>query len=167
MKQKNRILHTMLIIFLGLILSSMFKYFHFLKQPEYVRDNYQSFLSYPGVGGVLSVVTLTGAMFIIINIWKKSKEERLLKNGKVKEVEKIKKLFTEGLLTEKEVNEKFDILLNGLKKEKEEFDKQTETKRKNDLINQLSELKEKGLLTEIEFNVKKEQVLSGKQIETE
>jgi hypothetical protein len=167
MKQKNRILNTILIIFLGLILSSMFKYFHFLKQPDYVRDNYQSFLSYPGVGGVLSVVTLTGAMFLIINIWKKSKEEKLIKDGKVKEIEKIKKLFAEGLLTEKEVNEKFDILLNELKKEKEEFDMQTETKRKNELINQLSELKEKGLLTETEFELKKEQVISGKQIESE
>ncbi len=162
MKQENKILNTILIIFLGLILSSMFKYFHFLKQPEYIQDNYQSFLSYPGVGGVLSVVTLTCAMFLIINIWRKSKEQRLLENGKIEEVEKIKKIFTERLLTEKEVNEKFDILLNELKKEKEENDKQTETKRKNELIKQLSELKEKGLLTETEFNLKKEQVLSEK-----
>ncbi|MEZ4817566.1 MAG: SHOCT domain-containing protein [Flavobacteriaceae bacterium] len=167
MKQKNRILYTILIIFLGLVLSSTLKYFHFLKQPDFIRDNYNSFLSYPGVGGPLSVLILTGAMFLIIGIWRKSKEDKLLKKGKVKEVNKIKKLYEEGLLTEKEVNEKFDILLNELKKEKEESDKQTETKRKNELINQLTELKENGLLTDTEFELKKEQVLSGKQIETE
>lgn len=91
MKQESRILNTVLVIFLGLVLSSMFKYFHFLKQPEFIRDNYNSFLTYPGVGGILSVITLTGAMYFIIDIWKKSKEEKLLKNGKDKEVEKIKK----------------------------------------------------------------------------
>ena len=167
MKQKDRILNTVVVIFLGLILSLRFKYIHFLDQPDFVRDNYDSFFSYPGVGGPLSIFTLTVTMFFIINIWKKSKEDKLLRNGKVKEVDKIKKLFTEGLLSKKEVNEKFDILLNQLKKEKEESDKQNETRRKNELVNKLLELKEKGILTEIEFELKKKQVLSGKQIKTE
>lgn len=167
MKQNNKILNTILIIFFGLILSSMFKYFHFLKQPDYIRDNYQSFLSYPGVGGILSILTLTSAMFIVINIWKKSKEEKLLNNGKLNEVEKIKNLFTEGLLTEKEVNEKFDILLNDLKNEKREFDNIAKINKTNELIRKLSELKEQGLLTENEFEEKKEQVISGKLIKSE
>lgn len=160
MKEEKRILNTMLVIFLALVLSSMFKYFHFLKQPEFIRDNYNSFLSYPGVGGILSIITLTGAMYFITDIWKKSKEEKLLKNGKDKQVEKIKKLYREGLLTEKEVNEKFDILLIRLKeeKEKEEFDNEIETKRKREILKQLLELKEQGLLTEREFDVKKEQI---------
>ena len=145
----------------------MFKYFHFLKQPESIRDKYQSFLSYPGVGGTLSVLTLTSAIFIIINIWKKTKEEKLLKNGKKNEVEKIKNLFTEGLLTEKEVNEKFDILLNELENEKKEHDSISEINKTNELINKLSELKEKGLLSENEFELKKEQVISGRQIKSE
>jgi hypothetical protein len=106
-------------------------------------------------------------MFLIINILKKSKEEKLLEKGKQKEVEKIKKLFKEGLLSEKEVNEKFDILLKELNKEKKEIDKETESKRKLELITQLTELKDKGLLTETEFDLKKELVLSGKKIENE
>lgn len=65
-------------------------------------------------------------------------------------------------MTEKEVNEKFDILLIRLKEEREkenqEFDNEIETKRKREILNQLLELKEQGLLTETEFNVKKEQI---------
>src|SRR5690606_40099263 len=116
MKQENKFLNTVFIIFLGLILVSMFKYFHFLKQPKFIQDQYQSFVSYPGVGGILSILTITGAMFLVINIWKKSKEEKLIESGKENEVEKIKKLFAEGILTEKEVHNKFDILLTELKK---------------------------------------------------
>ncbi|MBB1151299.1 SHOCT domain-containing protein [Myroides sp. NP-2] len=167
MKQENKFLNTVFIIFLGLILVSMFKYFHFLKQPEFIQDQYQSFVSYPGVGGILSILTITGAMFLVINIWKKSKEEKLIESGKENEVEKIKKLFAEGILTEKEVHNKFDILLTELKKETEENDLKAKSKRENELIGQLAELKNKGLLTETEFELKKEQVLSGKQIETE
>jgi len=167
MKQENKFLNTVFIIFLGLILVSMFKYFHFLKQPEFIQDQYQSFVSYPGVGGILSILTITGAMFLVINIWKKSKEEKLIESGKENEVEKIKKLFAEGILTEKEVHNKFDILLTELKKETEENDLKAKSKRENELIEQLAELKNKGLLTETEFELKKEQVLSGKQIETE
>jgi len=77
-------------------------------------------------------------------------------------LKKLKKLYREGLLTEKEVNEKFDILLIRLKEEREkenqEFDNEIETKRKREILNQLLELKEQGLLTETEFNVKKEQI---------
>ena len=77
-------------------------------------------------------------------------------------MKKLKKLYREGLLTEKEVNEKFDILLIRLKEEREkenqEFDNEIETKRKREILNQLLELKEQGLLTETEFNVKKEQI---------
>jgi hypothetical protein len=167
MKQKNRVLNTILTILLGLIWSLFFKYFHFLKQPDFIRNNYNSFLSFPGVGGPLSVLTLIGATFLVISIWKKSKEHKLLKNNKEKDVKKIKKLFTEGLLTEKEVEEKFDILLNELKIKKAQSDKHTETKRIKELINQLSELKENGLLTETEFQLKKEQVQSEKQVKTE
>jgi len=167
MKQKNRILNTIFIIVCALIISLRIKYVHFTELHHSISDNYNSFVSYPGVGGPLSVLTLTIAMFLIINIWKKSKEDNLLKNGKEKEVKKIKELYGEGLLTEKEVNEKFDLLLNKLKKENENSDKQIETKRKNELINQLTELKDNGLLTEAEFELKKEQVLSGKQVETE
>lgn len=167
MKQKNKFLNTVFIIFLGLILVSMFKYFHFLKQPEFIQDQYQSFVSYPGVGGILSVLTITGAMFLVFNIWKKSKEEKLVENGKENEVQKIIKLFTEGLLTEKEVDKKFDILLNELKNETEEKNKILKSKRENELIVQLAELKDQGLLTETEFELKKEQVLSGKRIVTE
>ena len=167
MKQKNKFLNTVFIIFLGLILVSMFKYFHFLKQPEFIQKQYQTFVSYPGVGGILSVLTITGAMFLVFNIWKKSKEEKLIESGKENEVEKIKKLFVEGLLTEKEVNKKFDILLNELKNETEEINKEAKSKKENELIEQLAELKEKGLLTETEFELKKEQVLTGKQIESE
>lgn len=167
MKQKNRFLNTVFIIFLGLILVSMFKYFHFLKQPEFIQVQYQSFASYPGVGGILSMLTITGAMFLVINIWKKTKEEKLIENGKENEVQKIKKLFLEGLLTEKEVDKKYDILLNELKIETEVINRKLKSERENELIEQLSKLKNQGLLTETEFELKKEQVLSGKRIETE
>lgn len=167
MKQKNKFLNTVFIIFLGLILVSMFKYFHFLKQPKFIQDNYQSFVSYPGVGGVLSILTITGAMILIFNIWKKSKEEKLVENGKENEVEKIKKLFIEGVLTEKEVDKKFDILLIQIKDEAQKTNEKVKSKRENELIEQLAELKNQGLLTESEFKLKKEQVLSGKQIESE
>lgn len=166
MKQKNRFLNTVFIIFLGLILISMFKYFHFLKQPEFIQLQYQSFVSYPGVGGILSMLTITGAMFLVINIWKKTKEEKLIENGKENKVQKIKKLFIEGLLTEKEVEKKYDILLNELKIETEGINKKLKSKRESELIEQLAELKDQGLLTETEFKLKKEQVLSGKRIET-
>lgn len=166
MKQKKRFLNTVFIIFLGLVLISMFKYFHFLKQPEFIQVQYQSFVSYPGVGGILSMLTITGAMFLVINIWKKTKEEKLIENGKENKVQKIKKLFTEGLLTEKEVDKKYDILLNELKIETEGINKKLRSKRESELIEQLSELKDQGLLTETEFKLKKEQVLSGKRIET-
>ncbi|MFH4968580.1 SHOCT domain-containing protein [Gaetbulibacter sp. M240] len=163
MKKKNRILDTILTIFFAFILSSGLKFIHFMSQPRYIRDSYHSFLSYPGTGGIFSIAIWCGAILLLFKIWKKSKEERLLSVGKTEEVEKVKKLFKEGLLTENEVNKKFDFLLNELKKDQEEINNEAEIKRKNELINQLSELKEKGLLTETEFNTKKEMVLSSKK----
>ena len=161
MKQKNKLRDTILIIFLMVTFVSMFKYFHFMKLPSSIQGNYQSFVSYPGVGGVLSILTITLAAFLIFNIWRKSKEEKLLKSGSLREVENIKKLFSEGLLTEKEVDAKFDILLKNHQVEINKNQQIKESLKKTETIKNLSDLRDKGLLTDEEYELKKELVQSS------
>ena len=62
MKQKNKFLNTIFIIFLGLILVSMFKYFHFLKQPEF------PLIKIDPKNGIEKILTEKEAE----NLWKKS-----------------------------------------------------------------------------------------------
>lgn len=161
MKQHNKIGYTFLIISSSIVLILMFKYFHFLKQPDFIQHQHSSFISYPGNGGILSVLTVTFALYLLINIWKISKEEQLLKMGKENEVINLKKLLAEGLLTDKEVEEKFDIIIKEFRQKINENSIKEQVLKKEELIKDLSSLRENGLLTDSEFEKKKEQVLSG------
>lgn len=160
MKQQNKIGYTFLIISFSIVLILMFKYFQFLKQPDFIQRQHGSFISYPGIGGILSILTITFAFYLIINIWKISKEEQLLKIGKENEVKDLKKLLAEGLLTDKEVEEKFGILIEEFRQKMNENSKNEQLLKKEELIKNLTRLKENGLLTDLEFENKKEQILS-------
>ncbi|HRP90706.1 MAG TPA: hypothetical protein PKX92_11790 [Edaphocola sp.] len=163
MKSKKRILNTFLIVLATIILVIFFKYINFNNLPYEIRQVYNDdFWNYGGRGGIFGNATIFIALGVIIGLWKKSNEEKLTKIGYKTEVEKIKTLYSENLLTRNEVESKFsEMLKKHYSKEtllkKENLNKQNDNK-KTQLIENLDELKNQGVISDFEYKIKKSEI---------
>ncbi len=131
---------------------------------EDVKQFYNSFWDFKGRGGVFGNLTIVIIIGLIIKVWKKSTEEKLIKYGYKNEVDSLRNLYLEGISTQYEFEEKLKKLLDehNIKSQYENQEKLDfeQKERINNLLNQIESLKNKGLIDELEFIIKKAEINS-------
>jgi hypothetical protein len=158
MKPNDRILETILLLMGGIGLILIFKFIQFEKLPYEIQKLYNGFWEYGRFGGILGNITFVAMVGLIVILWRKSTEEKLMKLGYEKEVKKLRNVFEEGVLSRYEFEEK----LNGLYQKHQQNkaievneNLNSETKANTEkLLRDLTELKKEGLINEFEYNLK-------------
>ena len=159
----KRTLNTIIALVILIILIFIIKYFRYEYDYE-LRTTYKSSTDIPGVGGILGILVVMLFIFYIIpQIWRKTKTEKIIANGKGNELDELFEAYKLNIFTKGEYELKKEELLEKINEiEIEEDYNRNEKERIQKAIKKLTELKNKKLITENEFNIKKEEIIPKK-----
>lgn len=164
-----KILKTFLSIIILFILIVFSKYLNYEIKYE-LRNNFESFLDVPGIGGLLGVCVILFFLYYITSIWRKTKSQKIIDLGKGDELKKLDEAFKLNILNKDEYELKKNQLL---KKSVEEQVKQNDLELEHDYyenekerieksLKSLNDLKNENLISEKEYEEKKDELIPRK-----